>query len=235
MIRRVDARERIIVAIDQSHRDDILRTVEALSGSVGWVKLGLQAFVSNGPQLVRDVVGAGHRVFLDLKFHDIPNTASNAVAEAAKLGVAMTNVHAAGGRAMLETCAALKGSALLIGVTVLTSLGDSDLDEIGFAGDSQTNVVRLATLSRDCGLDGVVASPREITAIREACGESFLIVTPGIRPADAAADDQKRTMTPRAAVDAGATHIVIGRPITSAPDPRAAALRIAESIATRQD
>ena len=228
----MDPRSRLVVAIDKSDRNEILASIDALSGVVGWVKLGLQAFVSNGPQLIREVVTRDLRLFLDLKFHDIPNTASRAVEEAVKLGVGMTNVHAAGGPAMLTACATAAASTntILLGVTVLTSLSDDDLRAVGYSGSSVENVLRMARLCSDSGLDGVVASPLEITAIREACGDDFVILTPGIRSADAPADDQKRTLTPREAISRGATYIVVGRPITGATDPVAAARRIVDEI-----
>lgn len=230
--RAVDPKSRLVVAIDKSHRDDILAAVDALSGEVGWIKLGLQAFVSNGPALVREVAERDLRVFLDLKFHDIPNTASNAVREAVQLGASMTNVHAAGGPAMLRACAdaVSSSSAILLGVTVLTSLSDDDLHAVGYRGSAEENVVRMALLCRDSGLHGVVASPLEISAIRERCGDDFVILTPGIRGADAPPDDQKRTLTAREAVQRGATYLVVGRPITAAADPVAAARRIVEEI-----
>lgn len=228
----MEARSRLVVAIDKSDRSDILRSVDSLSGVVGWVKLGLQAFVSNGPQLIREVATRDVRIFLDLKFHDIPNTAANAVAEATRLGVGMTNVHAAGGPAMLRACAEkIEGDVILLGVTILTSLSVDDLAAVGYGGSAEENVVRMARLCRDSGLHGVVASPLEIEAIRSACGDSFVILTPGIRGADAAPDDQKRTLTPREAVARGATYIVVGRPVTGASDPVAAAKRIVDEIA----
>jgi orotidine-5'-phosphate decarboxylase len=228
----MDPRSRLVVAIDKSDRDDILTSIDSLSGVVGWVKLGLQAFVSNGPQLIREVVTRDLRLFLDLKFHDIPNTASHAVQEAVNLGVGMTNVHAAGGPAMLTACAAAvaSSSTILLGVTVLTSLSDDDLHAVGYSGTSEENVLRMARLCRDSGLNGVVASPLEITSIREACGGDFVILTPGIRSAEAPADDQKRTLSPREAITRGATYIVVGRPITAAADPVAAARRIVDEI-----
>ena len=225
----MDARERLVVAVDLSDRDDILRLVDSLRGSVGVFKLGLQAFISNGPSIVREVVAAGEKVFLDLKIHDIPNTAKHAVAEAAGLGASMATVHAAGGQSMLRACA--HDSLLVLGVTVLTSLAESDLLQIGMGGNAVENAVRLATLARDAGLRGVVASPLEIEAIREACGPGFVILTPGIRPAGADAGDQRRTMTPRQAIAAGADYIVVGRPITGAADPRSAARSIVEEMA----
>jgi orotidine-5'-phosphate decarboxylase len=225
----MDSRERLVVAVDLSGRDEILRLVESLRGSVGVFKLGLQAFIANGPSIVRDVVATGEKVFLDLKIHDIPNTAKHAITEAAGLGATMATVHAAGGAAMLRACA--HDSLLVLGVTVLTSLAESDLLQIGMGGNAVENAVRLAMLAQGSGLRGVVASPLEIGAIREACGAKFVILTPGIRPAGADAGDQRRTMTPRQAIAAGADYIVVGRPITGAADPRSAALAIVEEMA----
>ena len=221
-------RDRLVVAADLSSRDDILRLADALHGVAGVLKLGLQAFVSNGPALVRELVARGESVFLDLKIHDIPNTAKHAVGEVASLGASIATVHAAGGPAMLRACA--HDALLVLGVTILTSLEEADLLQIGFGGNAVENAVRLALLSRDSGLRGVVASPQEIAAIREACGAGFVILTPGIRPAGSEAGDQRRTMTPREAIAAGADYIVVGRPITGAADPRSAALRIAEEM-----
>ncbi|MGA2476435.1 MAG: orotidine-5'-phosphate decarboxylase, partial [Terriglobia bacterium] len=204
-----------------------------------------ELFTAEGPVPVRYLVTTGHRVFLDLKFHDIPNTVRAAAREAVELGVSMVNVHASGGRKMME--AALEGarSALqsvsrrmqgsagivvgdearpkVLAVTVLTSLASQDLEELGISGTPVEAVIRLARLAQSAGLDGVVASPREISAIRQACGPGFLIVTPGIRPASAATDDQARVATPASAIAAGADYLVVGRPITGAPDPVAAA------------
>ena len=191
-------------------------------------KIGLQAFIANGPSIVREVVASGEKVFLDLKIHDIPNTAQHAVAEAAALGASITTVHAAGGDAMLRACAA--GGLLVLGVTILTSLDEAELQRIGFAGSPLDNAVRLARLSKNAGLRGVVASPLEIAAIRDACGADFTILTPGIRPSGGAAGDQKRTLTPREAIAAGADYLVVGRPITAARDRRAAAMRIVEEM-----
>jgi len=223
-------RDRLVIAVDLSERDDILRLVDDLHGAAGVFKLGLQAFIANGPSIVRDVVASGERVFLDLKIHDIPNTAGHAVAEAASLGASMATVHAAGGEAMLRACADAGGSLLVLGVTILTSLDDTELQRIGFAGSAVSNAVRLARLAQGAGLRGVVASPLEIAPIREACGADLTILTPGIRPAGADAGDQRRTMTPREAIGAGADYIVVGRPITNAADPRSAALRIVEEM-----
>ena len=220
--------DRLVVALDVSTRDEILRLVDALQGTVGVFKIGLQAFIANGPSIVREVVARGERVYLDLKIHDIPNTAKHAVAEAASLGAFITTVHTAGGEPMLRACN--HDTVLVLGVTVLTSLGETDLLQIGFGGSAIDNVVRLAKLAQSSGLRGVVASPLEIEPIREACGDDFVILTPGIRPKGSDAGDQQRVMTPGEAVRAGATYIVVGRPITNAADPRSAALRIAEEM-----
>lgn len=224
----MQARDRLVVAVDLSSRDDILRLVDALDGSAGVLKIGLQAFVSNGPALVREIVARGERVFLDLKIHDIPNTAGHAVEEVATLGAFMTTVHGAGGEAMLRACA--REGMLVLAVTVLTSLDAAELARVGLEGTPLDAAVRLAALAKSAGLRGVVASPLEIEAIRENCGAGFVILTPGIRPAGADAGDQRRIMTPRDAVAAGADYIVVGRPITSAADPRSAALRIVEEM-----
>lgn len=220
----MQSRDRLIVAVDRSGRDDILRLAEALDGAAGILKIGLQAFIANGPSIVRELAMP---VFLDLKIHDIPNTAGHAVAEAASLGAAMLTVHASGGAAMLRACAT--DATLVLGVTVLTSLDDDELRRIGFAAPPLDSAVRLAKLAKENGLRGVVASPREIRAIREACGD-LVIVTPGIRPAGSDAGDQRRTTTPAAAIAAGADYIVVGRPITEASSPRDAALAIVDSL-----
>ena len=220
----MQASDRLIVAADLSTRDEILRLSDELAGVAGLIKIGLQAFIANGPTLVREVVAREHRVFLDLKLHDIPNTVQHAAAEAAALGAAMLTVHAAGGTAMLR--AAATDRLLVLAVTVLTSLGEDDLRDIGMMGTAESNAVRLAGLARSAGLRGVVASPLEIGAIRAACGADFAIVTPGIRPAGDQAGDQRRTMTPAQAVLAGADYIVVGRPITGARNRRDAAEKI---------
>jgi orotidine-5'-phosphate decarboxylase len=221
--------DRLVVAVDLSTREEILRLIEELRGVVGVFKIGLQAFIANGPAIVREIVAGGEKVFLDLKIHDIPNTAQHAVAEAAGLGAFITTVHAAGGEAMLRACAHER--LLVLGVTILTSLDDAELQRIGLAGSPLDNAVRLARLAKASGLRGVVASPLEIAAIRAACGADFTILTPGIRPSGDAAGDQKRTMTPREAIAAGADYLVVGRPITAARDRRAAAMRVVEEMA----
>jgi len=198
------------------------------------VKVGLEFYGANGPEGVRAVVATGIPVFLDLKLHDIPNTVAGAMKALAPLGAAIVNVHASGGAAMM--CAAADAArkterrAKLIAVTVLTSLEDRDLPDVGLSGTALAQAVRLAILAKASGLDGVVCSPHEIAAVRAACGPGFLIVTPGVRPAGGDLGDQKRVMTPLEAVQAGADILVIGRPITAAPDPVEAARRIAAEL-----
>lgn len=228
ILRSVQPIERLVIAIDVSDREGILRLVDSLRGAAGMFKIGLQAFIANGPSIVREVVGSGERVFLDLKIHDIPNTAHHAVSEAAALGASITTVHTAGGPAMLRACA--NDALLVLGVTVLTSLDQQELEAVGLAGTPEATAVRLAKLAKSSGLRGVVASPHEITAIRNACGAGFVILTPGIRPAGSERGDQRRTMTPAEAVAAGADYIVVGRPITGAADPRSAALEILDEM-----
>lgn len=206
----------------------------------GVLKLGLEAFVAEGPALVREIVAAGAAVFLDLKLHDIPNTVGRAAAAAVATGAAIVNCHASGGRDMMRAFgdggrAAAARAALpapkLIAVTVLTSLDAGALAAMGVVGSPREAAVRLAALAREAGLDGVVCSPEEIAAIRAACGKDFLLVVPGVRPAGAALGDQKRVATPADAIRAGADLLVVGRPITGAPDPAAAARAIVAEIA----
>ena len=218
----MQSRDRLIVALDRSSRDEILRLADALRDAAGGIKIGLQAFVVNGPALVRELVARGEKIFLDLKVHDIPNTAKNALAEIATLGVAMTTVHAAGGEEMMRASA--RDDLLVLAVTILTSL-DAPVER----------VVSLAREAQQCGLRGVVASPLEIVAIRGACGRDLVIVTPGVRPEGSEAGDQRRTTTPAAAIAAGADYIVVGRPVTGAPAPRDAALRIIEQLDAVRD
>lgn len=218
-------RERLIVALDVPRAEAARELVARLAGRVGLFKVGSQAFTAAGPELVREIVARGERVFLDLKFHDIPNTVAGSVASAARLGVSLATVHGLGGRAMLEAAAgALPAMGTkLLAITVLTSHDEAALREIGVGSGIPDSVRRLALLARDAGIDGVVASPHEVPLIREACGPGFLIVTPGIRPAGAAAFDQARAATPAVALAAGADYLVVGRPITEAADPAAAA------------
>jgi len=232
---------RILVALDVDSSVKALALADTLRGTVAGYKIGKQLFTAEGPDVVRALTARGDRVFLDLKFHDIPNTVAGAVRSAMATGAWMVNVHASGGSAMMRAAAqaahdtaAKTGAArpLVIGVTVLTSMDEAALAEVGTTRPVIEQVVHLARLAKAAGLDGVVASPQEIAAIRTACGPDFHIVTPGIRPAgQAGTDDQARTMTPKEAVAAGATYLVIGRPITAAADPRAAAEAIAAETA----
>ncbi len=231
--------EKIIVALDVETLEKARELVSCLTGAVGAFKIGKQLFTRCGPEAVAMVHAAGGRVFLDLKYHDIPTTVALAGCEAARMGVFMFNVHALGGSAMIaQTVKAVRNLAekaetpapLILAVTVLTSMAQSDLAELGLHDRVEQVVVRLARLARNAGADGVVASPREIRLIKEACGPDFAVVTPGIRPAAAAQDDQKRSMTPAEALAAGADFLVIGRPVTHAPDPRAAATAIASEL-----
>ncbi|MDA0654785.1 MAG: orotidine-5'-phosphate decarboxylase [Proteobacteria bacterium] len=230
----------ILVALDTQDSLKALDLASALTGVVGGVKLGLEFFNANGPDGVRTIAASGIPIFLDLKFHDIPNTVAAAVRAAVSLKPTILNVHASGGEAMMRAAAAAASEAasvlgvkkpLLIAVTVLTSMDAADLDAVGQIGTPETQVVRLATLSQKCGLDGVVCSPREITAIREACGSGFKLIVPGIRPPGSESGDQKRIMTPAQAIHAGADHLVIGRPITASANPVEAARDIAASLA----
>ena len=234
-----DPKDKILVALDVETRDAAMALADSLRGLVGGFKIGSRLFTSEGPSIVRALTDRGDRVFLDLKYHDIPNTVATAIAAAAQLGVWMVNVHASGGISMMRAArdAAHESSAragkpapLVIAVTVLTSMNQAALKETGIVIDLMDQVLRLAELTKEAGLDGVVASPRETAGIRHRCGESFQIVTPGIRAADAAKDDQARTMTPREAVAAGASYLVVGRPIIAAPDPAAAAAAIVSSL-----
>jgi orotidine-5'-phosphate decarboxylase len=224
---------RIIVALDYPDPASALALVDRLEPTACALKVGKELFVAAGPDIVRRMVGRGFNVFLDLKFHDIPNTVAQACATATKLGVWMLNVHASGGRVMLAAAreavtraATGSKSPLLIGVTVLTSLRAEDLAEIGLGGAPDAAALRLARLAAACGLDGVVCSAVEAPALRRALGPTFRLVTPGIRLPGSPADDQARVVTPEAAVASGADFLVIGRPITRAPDPLAELARI---------
>ncbi|WP_043649446.1 orotidine-5'-phosphate decarboxylase [Chitinilyticum litopenaei] len=225
---------RVIVALDFPGATQALAFAERVSPQQCRLKVGKELFTSAGPALVEQLVARGFDVFLDLKFHDIPNTTAQACLAAARLGVWMVNVHASGGRKMLETTRnaleALPQRPLLIAVTVLTSMGEEELAELGLPAPAQ-QVERLAQLTHDCGLDGVVCSAQEAARLKTLCGQDFRLVTPGIRPLDAAANDQTRIMTPEAAVAAGADYLVIGRPITQSPDPLLTLQRINASIA----
>lgn len=236
-------RDRIFVALDVETLDDASALLDRLDDAVTGVKIGSQLFTAAGPAAVELAHKRGYRVFLDLKFHDIPNTVAGAVRGATRLGVFMLNVHASGGAAMMRAAAEAAAQAardfgvarpVCLAVTVLTSLDRRALErELGVPASVDAHVLRLADLAREAGLDGCVASPQEIGRIRLALGSRFAIVTPGIRPAGgapASSDDQKRVATPRMALAAGADYLVIGRPITGAPDPRAAAAAIVAEL-----
>jgi orotidine-5'-phosphate decarboxylase len=230
----------VIVALDVPSLAEARDAAEALAAHVAGVKIGKQLFTAEGPAAVRSIQQLGLRVFLDLKFHDIPNTVAGAVGSAGTLGVWMVNVHASGGSTMMKAAAEAAGRTaprpLVLGVTVLTSWRTDEFQAtLGTPASIPDTVVRLARLSQAAGLDGVVASPQEIGLIREACGPKFLIVTPGVRPADAALNDQQRVMTPGEAIRAGADYVVIGRPILAAKDPVAAAQRIAAECRAAAD
>jgi len=228
----MNARDRLIVALDVPTAEAARALVDQLAGEVGLFKVGSQLFTAAGPGFVQEIVGRGENVFLDLKFHDIPNTVAGAVSSASRLGVSLVDVHGLGGRAMLEAAVgalpAMK--TRLLAITILTSHDEKSLGQIGVNGSVPDSVRRLALLARDSGVDGVVASPHEVAVIREACGADFLIVTPGIRPAGATTGDQARAATPATALAAGADYLVVGRPITAAEDPRAAATTIVREM-----
>ena len=229
-----ETRERLIVALDVPTAAAARQIVAAVGEAASFYKVGKQLFTAEGPQMVRDLVSSGRKVFLDLKYHDIPNTVAEAVRAASRLGVSMLNVHASGGSKMLraaaEAAAQSETKPTVLAVTVLTSLGDEDLQEIGVAGRAIDQVLRLAQLARVNGCLGVVASAREAKAIRREIGEGFLIVTPGVRPAGADPNDQARLVTPAEAIAAGATHIVVGRPIIQAADPAKAVRAVIEEM-----
>lgn len=240
----LSAHERIIVALDVDTATEADSIVNELKDSVGAFKIGLQLFTLAGPEFVRKLVVSGAKIFLDLKFHDIPNTVAKASVEAARLGVWMFNVHAAGGSEMMARAASEVNEECaknniqrpkMIAVTVLTSSNIETLAETGVSSETEEQVLRLAELTAKCGLDGVVASPLEIGPIRNAVErDGFIIVTPGIRPASATKDDQKRVMTPAEALAKGADYLVIGRPITSAADRAAALAEILREIEAHQ-
>lgn len=222
----------LIAALDVDSREEAFAIVEKIGSSVEWYKVGKQLFTRCGPELISGLKQRGKKVFLDLKYHDIPNTVAQAVRSAAAIGADMVNVHASGGPAMLKAAAqaAAESKICLIAVTVLTSLDQQELNVIGIQDSPADQVLRLARLTQQAGLAGVVCSAREITLIKNACGKDFLTIVPGIRPAGADAGDQKRIMTPAQAAAAGASYIVVGRPILAASDPSEAAQAIRQEL-----
>jgi orotidine-5'-phosphate decarboxylase len=240
---RAEAAGRIMVALDYASAESAEQLIKQLEGIPCYVKVGMQLFYTAGPDFVRRLKTRGYKIFLDLKMHDIPNTVKGGAESVAKLGVDVFNVHAAGGRQMME--AAMEGvdkaltgfqagtvtRPLVIGVTQLTSTNEQVLNqEIGIAGSVEEAVLRYAVLAKEAGLNGVVASPLEVLRIKAACGDSFVTVTPGIRPAGTDVGDQSRVMTPREAFEQGTDYVVIGRPITASPDPRQTLEGIIDSI-----
>jgi len=228
----MNARDRLIVALDVDSKDRAMALVEELTSHVGMFKVGKELFTIEGPDVVRAIVSGGGRVFLDLKFHDIPNTVAKAVGAASQLGAFFVTLHASGGRAMLEAAAGAlpaEGTQLLA-VTVLTSHTDETLKETGAHGTVSETVRKLAILARESGVDGVVCSPHEVTLIRETVGDDLVIVTPGIRPRGSAKGDQARVTTPSEAVRLGCDYIVVGRPITEASSPKDAAQAIVDEL-----
>lgn len=235
----MEPRERLIFALDVEHFGEAQKLVGLLKGHVGLFKVGKQLFTHSGPKVIDMIRNKGERVFLDLKFHDIPNTVAKAGEEATKLGSTMFTVHSMGGYQMMK--GAVESSRktakqlnipkpFILAVTILTSMDEATLKQVGIKTPLEEQVVRLATLAKRAGVSGVVASPREISLIRDHCGSDFLIVTPGVRPTSAGKDDQKRTLTPGEAIRAGANYIVVGRPIKEADDPVRAADEIVEEI-----
>jgi orotidine-5'-phosphate decarboxylase len=227
---------RIIVALDYPSAEEAVRFVEQVQPAECRLKVGVELFTAAGPSFVERLIKLGFDVFLDLKFHDIPNTVARACDAAARLGVWMLNVHTLGGAHMLAAAReAVEASAIqpkLVGVTLLTSYSQRDVEQVGLHGSLDETVGSLAQLAHDAGLDGVVCSPREAADLRRRFSEKFVLVTPGVRPADADSDDQVRTLTPREALDRGAHYVVVGRPITRAPDPRGALDTINRQIDT---
>ena len=229
-----DPRQNLIVALDVSSAAAAQKIVAAVGDSALTYKVGMQLYTAEGPSVVRDLVASGRRVFLDLKYHDIPTTVAAAVREAAELRVSMLTIHAAGGgkmiRAAVEAARNVNPSLMLLGVTVLTSMDDQDLDKVGVRGRVVDQVLRLAGLAITSGCHGVVASALEAAELRSELGNHFLIVTPGVRPAGKDHGDQSRVVTPAEAIAAGATYIVVGRPITAAPNPSDEARSILEQM-----
>lgn len=228
----ISPRDRLIVALDFPTQAKALALVSVLSGSVSIYKIGLQLYTASGPEIVRAVAATGAKIFLDLKLYDIPNTVAKAVAAAGELGVEMLTVHLSGGRAMLEAAVQTKPPGLtLLGVTVVTSATEETLRETGVNSGIEEQVIRLAELGKASGIDGLITSPHEVRILRERLGHELKLITPGVRPSWAAADDQKRFTTPREALERGADYLVIGRPITADPNPRQAVARLLDELA----
>ena len=228
----ISPRDRLIVALDFPAKAKALALVSALAGAVSTYKIGLQLYTAEGPEIIRAVAATGAKIFLDLKLHDIPSTVAKAVAAAGELGVQMLTVHLSGGRAMLSAAVEAGSPNLsLLGVTVLTSATLETLSETGVNSGIEEQVLRLAELGRNSGLDGLITSPHEVRILRERLGDQMKLITPGVRPSWAAANDQKRFTTPNEALKSGADYLVIGRPITADPDPRAAVDRLLAEIA----
>ncbi|MDQ6655534.1 MAG: orotidine-5'-phosphate decarboxylase [Verrucomicrobiota bacterium] len=229
-----NAHERLIIALDVPSAQEALSLVEELSRDISFFKIGLELFTAAGPDVVRAVIATGAQVFLDLKLHDIPNTVGKAVTAAAALGVRMLTLHLSGGRHMLEAAAENHGKVLLLGVTVLTSSDEASLRETGVASSVEAQAVRLAKLGAAAGIGGLIASPHEVRALRSAVGPTMTIVTPGVRPSWAAANDQQRFTTPAEALGNGADYLVIGRPVTAHLDPREAVQKIIAELNNAQ-
>ena len=233
-LKTYDPRQHLIVALDVSSAAEAQKIVAAVGDSASTYKVGMQLFTAEGPRVVRDLVSSGRRVFLDLKYHDIPTTVAAAMREAAELGAGMVTVHASGGgkmlRAAVDAARNVNPSLMVLGVTVLTSLDDQDLDKIGVRARVVDQVLRLGALALSSGCQGVVASALEASELRSALGEDFLIVTPGVRPAGKDHGDQSRVVTPAEAIAAGASYIVVGRPITAAANPGSEARSILEQM-----
>jgi orotidine-5'-phosphate decarboxylase len=227
-------RERLIIALDVSTSAEAQKIVSKLGDSVQTYKVGMQLYTAEGPQIVYDLATSGKKVFLDLKYHDIPNTVAAAVREGAQLGVSMLTVHASGGTKMLRaaTDAAQNSSLKVLAVTVLTSMDNDELNETGVCGQLNDQVLRLASMALAAGCDGVVSSAHEVKRLRAKLGNDFLAVTPGVRPAGTAHGDQARVVTPAEAIAAGASHIVLGRPITAAASPPAAVENVLREMET---
>jgi orotidine-5'-phosphate decarboxylase len=230
----LEVRDRLIVALDVPSAAQARQIVQTLGETVTVYKIGKQLFTAEGPGIVRDLVSSGRKVFLDLKFHDIPNTVAGAVSSAAELGVSMLTVHASGGSKMLKAAVDAAGQSdakpMVLAVTVLTGLSDSDMQEVGVSGNVLTQVLRLGALAKSAGCVGLVASAHEARDLRRELGKGFEIVTPGVRPDGATKGDQARVLTPAEAIQAGATRLVVGRPITEAANPEDAAQQILAEI-----